>query len=214
MVCYVFSRVSCIRVYFPPKYENLPSPVKPDVWYAPRSDGQSDRARRPLLLWLEYYIWGFVASISAILVEVRSYLNQVSILGSLGQILEFNIKTLLCSPTKDIVALGAIRVASASTRSGLAAAGSSSDYWYLVHRNHYNHKHHRRTQWRWINHYLRIGVHGIAAVGYLIWRCIVSLSLHYGTLVARRLCGAGASIAPLWYPAYVAPTHVSRQAQA
>lgn len=32
-------------------------------------------------------------------------------------------------------------------------------YWHLYSRNHYNHRHHGRTQWRWTNQYRRIGVH-------------------------------------------------------
>ena len=31
-------------------------------------------------------------------------------------------------------------------------------YWHLVRRNHYNHRHHGRQQWRW-GRFRRIGVH-------------------------------------------------------
>merc|ERR1712216_399544 len=32
-------------------------------------------------------------------------------------------------------------------------------WWALLRRNHYNHRLHGRRQWRWTNHYRRIGVH-------------------------------------------------------
>merc|ERR1711957_1155619 len=32
-------------------------------------------------------------------------------------------------------------------------------YWHLLRRNHYNHRLHGKHQWRWTNHYKRIGLH-------------------------------------------------------